>query len=215
MQQKSITPTDYFFRVFPATAGGFLGAGIFLVFFMLLQMPATENMDNTTFSTFAILAISFAGAVSANVLAMLFLSMANAEKYPHRRVLLTNSFLSTLMLFLVAVPFLITSEKSLGITNMLFIFSATVSAVFAELFKDRFSLGGVYGALLAGFLLMISFSKIFESGDEMLLAILLFALPLTWFTVETMAVLGEVILNVFQNNTTPSINNQDNTGSET
>jgi hypothetical protein len=195
MSPPKITVSDYFLRVFPATAGGFLGAGIFLLVFLFLQSPANSNADNEAFSSFAVLFISFCGAASANVFALLFVSLANSDKFSHRKAILSNVLIATILLFLFSIPFLLSAQQPLGVIGIFLIFSATTSSVFSELYRNGYSLGSLYGAFLGGFLLTVLFQSTFDSDPEAALLVMLFLLPITWFLITSAMIIGELIYN--------------------
>lgn len=201
MENKTFNPTDFLFRVFPAVAGGFLGAGVFLLVFLILQVFASINFENTAFPVFAVLAISFSGSIVANLSAAYFITFANTDKYPKKRPILLNSFVITITLFLIGIPFIITSENKLGVVGSFFIFSIIASSIFLELYKNTSNAGGIHGVIFAGFLLNVIFSKFFELGEDAILVVfLIFLLPFAWFFITSLSIIGEIIFNLIKNN---------------
>lgn len=197
MKPKNFSPADIFFRLFPAMAGGFLGTGIFMIAFLLLQFPANESGENQTFPAFAVLVIAFLGAVSANLLATLFLAIANPEKFPERRKNLTHVFFLTIAMFFAVMPFILLSTgNALSVVGIYFIFSALISTIIIKRTDEENSITETAGTVFAGFFLLLLFMKIFESDSgEAIIAVLLFILPISWFFITLFALFGEMIGN--------------------
>lgn len=195
MEKNIFNPTDFLFRIFPAVAGGFLGAGVFLLVLLILQMLAAISFENTAFPIFAVLMISFSGSVVANVSAAYFITLANPDKYPKKRPILINAFIVTIVLFLISVPFILILQNKFGVICLFFIFAIMASAIFLELYKNNFNIGGIHGILFAGLLLSIVFAKLFfGSGEEILsVVVLIFILPFAWFFVASLSLVGEII----------------------
>ncbi len=192
--KNRLSATDIFFRIMPATAGGFLGTCIFLLAFALLQLPASGSIENDAFSNFSVLVIAFVGAISANLLASFFLAVANPEKFFNRKKILFETLLVTILLFFAIIPFsLIKSGASLGVVGLYFIFSAMISVLLAERSAKEVSVFEFAGVAFAGFVLMLVFWQLFNIGGSMMIVILLFALPVSWFLVSIFMALGEFL----------------------
>lgn len=194
--KPSISLTDFFFRIFPPTAGGFLGTGIFLLVFALLQSPASANADNFVFSSFAVLAIAFVGAISANILAVFFATLANPDRYlkEDRNSLIIDTLFVSVLLYIVIIPFVLVSDNNaLSIVGFYFIFSVMVSGLVIERFVRNVSIFESGAVAFAGFLLTLIFMQLFEIGGSVMLVILLFILPMSWFIVSVFMTLGELI----------------------
>lgn len=194
MDQKTFNISDMVLRVFPALAGGFLGTGVFLLMFLFLQSPASENIENIVFSIFSIIVISFVGGISSNVLASVFLTIADGGKFQNKATSVINVFFLNILIFLATLPFLIISkENALYISGIYFIFSAMISALVLSIDSNgRLSVMESAGVVFSGFFLMLGFIKLFESGGEAMLAILLFIIPFSWLIISLFMGLGEL-----------------------
>ena len=192
MESKDCGLAGFFFRIFPATAGGMLGAIIFLLAFSLLQSLAIANAANQTFVNFSIAAMSFCGVIFANFFAAFFLQVAN-ERFVNRGKILLNVLIANVLLFALALPFLLFGENLILPVVIFFVFAIFATHMCCEIFAKDFSTIILHFLFLASCLQVMALVKIFPQPGDGLAFVLLLILPLSHFACSLFAGLGLVV----------------------
>ena len=192
MKVKGQDLASFFFRVLPPTAGGMLGAIIFLLAFSALQDLAIANATNQTFVNFAVAAMSFCGVVFANFFAAFFLQLAS-ESSANRGKILLNVLIANVLLFALALPFLLFGESLLLPVVVFFVFAIFATQLCCEIFAGGFSVATLHFLLLATCLQVLAFLKIFPQGGQELTFVLVFVLPLSHFVCSVFAGIAVIV----------------------
>ena len=188
---KNTSISEIFFRIFPSVIGGFLGTLAFLGAFLLLQLPLS---DNSAYSVFSVLVISFTGAIIGNLLATVFMIISNKGKFNSMHNSLNNIFLTNILLFLALIPFILISDNdALSVVGFYFIFSAFISSIIIEILSKSLSVLAVVFPSLIAFVLLMLFSKMSADISGASIMVLLFILPISWLLFSAFAVLGDAL----------------------
>jgi len=185
-------------RLLAGVAGGLMGTLAALGIFLLaaFAQPAAEELVKLTasYSLVAILAMVFFGTLVSNLLVTFLLYLWDPAKYTRLKLMLSQVFLFTLLLFLVSLPFyLIAREALLSVAASHFLLSALVCALVCEVVSGyRFVLTGLMGVLISGTFLYGVFSLLLWASQNYSLLVIFF-LPLTWICIVGGVFLIEVV----------------------
>jgi len=163
-----------------------------------------ESGDTVVFSRFVLFATVFVAAISGNLLAVVFSSLAAGEEFAGKfRIALMHIFFSTIGLFFLIGPlFLALSlETALGIVRFFLPFSAISAALFFRIFAEYENpILAAYEAVFGGFLVTAIVALLFPTviPVEMMP---FFALPIAWFVLPSVGFAVGKVFSVLEKNT--------------
>lgn len=191
--------TGVFFRIFPPLAGALLGSIFTLVFLVAIKLGVGSSEGPMSLSRFLLFAVTFVAALSSNILATVFLALANQEKFLGSfRQAMFHIFFMLIGLFLLCSPFFLflSLETALLLSAFFLPFSALgVLLLFQILSQECSPLLASYSAIFGG-LALTGFFALLSSllPVEMML---FFALPLSWLLLSSTSVLTQKIFRIF------------------
>jgi len=191
--------TGVFFRIFPPLAGALLGSIFTLVFLVVIKLGVGSSEGPMSLSRFLLFAVTFVAALSSNILATVFLALANRERFSGKfRQAMFHIFFMLIGLFLVCSPFFLflSLETALLLSAFFLPFSSVGVLLLFQVFSQECSpLLASYSAIFGGLVLAGVFTML--SSILPIEMMLFFALPLSWLLLSTTSVVTQKIFHIF------------------
>ena len=196
-------PVDVFFRVFPPTAGALLASLLALVFFTLYNsIPGINSGEVIQFSGFLLFGVTFVSALLANVIAVIFLSLANPHIYAHSiRQAATHIFFVTVGLFSLCAPLYLVLDVAVGfvLTQFLMPFSAIAAALVFEVCSlPENPLRAAYKGIFAGIVIVLATFLVFTPTIIPEVMMPFFLMPIAWFLIPLVSLAVGLIGDLLQ-----------------
>lgn len=197
------SPIDIFFRVFPPTAGALLASLIALVFFTLYNnIPGMGDQALLEFSGFVLFGVTFLSALLANVIAVVFLSLANPDLYGmYFRRSVTHIFFVTVVLFALCSPLYLIFPIEVGftLTQFLMPFAAIAAALIFEIctLPDN-PLRATYKGIFSGIVIVLITLLLFNPSVIPEGMMPFFLMPIAWFVMPLTSLVVGVLADVVE-----------------
>lgn len=187
-------------KSFAGLGGGIVGMLILLVIFLgastilnsgwntvIVDGSLPEGGGKNPLFIFVFMAMIFITSMISNILAPLFFSFVQSEKYTRRTTSMYQIFFMNLAIFVLLAPlyFLLDSRGSVSMVSFLagfhVVLSALASMVILEIVGNiRYALVGFYGVIFATVMSTATVLTIFEFTGHNPTSVLFATLPLLW-----------------------------------
>ena len=196
-------PVDVFFRVFPPTAGALLASLLALVFFTVYtSIPGISSGEVMQFSGFLLFGVTFVSALLANVIAVVFLTLANPGLYGASfRKAVTHIFFVTVGLFALCSPLYLVLSVQIGfvLTQFLMPFSAIAAALLFELCHSPGApLRAGYKGIFAGMVIVLATFLIFTPTLIPQVMMPFFLMPIAWLLIPLVSLIVGLVADLLQ-----------------
>lgn len=198
-EKRPLTFTLFFLRLLSGFGGGVAGTLMaFVVYFLMASLvPVGET---SSLSVFTIIMIAFVATLTANTSTAVMISFMDSDKYKRRKTTLTHVFIFNLILFLFTIPLYILAtplEAVNVIAAVHFLLSAFISAILMEVLAGyEYALFGLYSTGF-GIFIALGIALVMLATGASDLVILFGAMPFTWFILQVVNGLAELIYGNF------------------
>lgn len=202
-------PVDIFFRIFPPTAGALLASIIALMFYALYsRIPGISGILITTqsdipYSGFLLFGVTFLVSLLANVIAVVFLSLANKHIYgAHFRQAVAHIFFITVALFALSSPIFLLFPKEFGFLTAQFLmpFTAIAAALIFEVCNlPENAVRAAYKGIFSGIIIILVTLLAINISHSPEVLVIFFLMPIAWFLIPltslVVGILADVVFN--------------------
>jgi len=199
-EKRPLTFSLFLLRLLSGLVGGITGTlAAFVVYFVMISF-VPDGEGATSLSVFVVILMSFVATLLANTVTAVMVTFMDNEKYNRRKTIITHVFIFNLILFFLTIPLYILGislDIVIGVAALHFVLSAFVSSLIMEILAGReYSLLGVYSSSL-GIFITIGLALVVLVLNPSDLLVTFAAMPITWFVLELVGGLTELVYDNF------------------